>query len=744
VAFLNPLLLLGATAIAVPIIIHLMNRRKYQIVSWAAMKFLRASVTRNRKRLRIEDLLLLLLRCMVILLIALAAARPALRSASAGAGFLGPRKVAAVLILDNSYSMSQTDGTTSRFDQSKKSLLAAMDTFPSGSTASLSLASDSVDALVPEPTVDLNLVRKAINDARMCDRASDLSPAIRSAIDVLNKQPLGASREIYLATDGQALAFKDLDGITRALDQVKADMRAHVVLAGGQPTQNLAVSEMRLGNEIPAVGRSLRFDVEVTNFGTTVAKNVPVTLAIDGRPPSDQAIIDTLDPLRSRTVTLYGRMDAQGYHAVTGALPADRLPADDTRTLVVHAVAKVSVLLVDGDPRDSARDAETFYLRHALVPVAAKDVADYFVKATVVSATDLANARFDDFDVVVLADVPELSAAQAESLSSYVRRGNGLLIFPGPRTNVEFYNNVLLKQWNLLPASLGDARGDADNDQKFIAFSPTDVSHPIVSIWKDPANGDIGRAKFFRTYLLKPVENPPPATNPLAESATTAPSDALAAGATHTILRYTDGTPAMMERDVALGRVVLSASTAATEWNDLPVNAGLFVPLMQRTLGWLGAAADRNLNVTVGDELVVHPSPELLGQEAVVSRPPAAPGGTESRRVELADHVPTVTYAQTNWAGVYNVQLADKTLMFGVQRPAADSPEDSESNPAELSPAQLDKLAASADVVRPGASLAESVGRGGVGTELWFAAAVAALILAASETMLQQWFSKSK
>jgi hypothetical protein len=134
----------------------------------------------------------------------------------------------------------------------------------------------------------------------------------------------------------------------------------------------------------------------------------------------------------------------------------------------------------------------------------------------------------------------------------------------------------------------------------------------------------------------------------------------------------------------------------------------------------------------------------LLGQDAVVTRPGGAPGLSESRRVELVDHEPAVTYSETNWAGVYKVQLADKLVMFGVQRPVAANVEDSESNPAEISPAQQEKLAASADLVRPGASLAEAASAQHAGTELWFAAATAALILAVTETILQQWFSKSK
>ena len=127
-------------------------------------------------------MLLLLLRCAVIVLIALAMARPALRTASAGAGLLGPQRVVAVMILDNSYSMSQTDGTISRFDKSRKSLLDALDTFPNGSTAGLFLASDSVDAVV-QPTVDLNMVRAAGAEHQPAVRPGERSGAGDSAGD---------------------------------------------------------------------------------------------------------------------------------------------------------------------------------------------------------------------------------------------------------------------------------------------------------------------------------------------------------------------------------------------------------------------------------------------------------------------------------------------------------------------------------------------------------------------------------
>src|SRR5690606_4000637 len=107
--FLNPFMLFGIAAVSVPIAIHLLNKRKFQRVRWAAMRFVLAAVRRNQRRLQIEDLLLLLLRCAIVALLAIALARPALQAAASG-GLFGRRNVTAGIIVDNSYSMSASDG----------------------------------------------------------------------------------------------------------------------------------------------------------------------------------------------------------------------------------------------------------------------------------------------------------------------------------------------------------------------------------------------------------------------------------------------------------------------------------------------------------------------------------------------------------------------------------------------------------------------------------------------------------
>src|SRR5204862_4970665 len=212
-SFLNPLLLFGLGAIAVPIIIHLLNRRKFQKVIWAAMRFVKASVEQNQRRMRVEDMILLALRCLLVALLALALARPAILSKASD--LFGQSKVTGVIVLDNSYSMGVSDGTMTRFDKARDAALAAIDSLPSGSATAVLLASDVVQSAIPEPTFDMNLARKVILDAPLTDRASDLLPAIEKAIDVLRGR-LAIRNEIYLITDGQAVGWSQLSEIQSA------------------------------------------------------------------------------------------------------------------------------------------------------------------------------------------------------------------------------------------------------------------------------------------------------------------------------------------------------------------------------------------------------------------------------------------------------------------------------------------------------------------------------------------------
>ena len=263
-SFLNPIMLAGLAAISVPIIIHLLNRRKFHKVVWAAMRFLQNAVEQNQRRMRVEDMILLALRCLLLALLALALARPAILSNATDV--FGQSKVTGVIILDNSRSMGMGDGTSTRFEKAKQVAEAALDSMPAGSATAVMLASDIVQGVIPEPTFDLNLARKALREAPLTDRATDVFPALQRAIDTL-KDRLALRREIYLVTDGQAAGWRQLTEIQRALERSKSEIKTQVILVNEHEEKNLGVSELRLASGLSPVNQALRFEARITNYG---------------------------------------------------------------------------------------------------------------------------------------------------------------------------------------------------------------------------------------------------------------------------------------------------------------------------------------------------------------------------------------------------------------------------------------------------------------------------------------------
>ena len=743
-SFLNPIMLAGLAAVSVPIIIHLLNRRRFQKVVWAAMRFLQNAVEQNQKRMRLEDMILLALRCLLIALLALALARPAILSNASGV--FGQSKVTGVIILDNSQSMGMNDGTATRFDKAKRAAEAALDSMPSGSATAVLFASDIAHGAIPEPTFDLNLARKTLREAPLTDRASDLFPALQAALETLSGR-LALRKEVYLITDGQAAGWRQLTEIQRALERSKSEIKTHLILVNEHEEHNLAVSGLRLASGLSPVNLPLRFEARVTNHGKEEARNTRVSLSVNGEPPADEFTLDSLPAGATKSVTLFTKLRGEGFHAVGARIGGDRLPADDHRTVAVRAIKEVKVLLVDGAPGNEPRDSEVFFLQNALVPVPPDAAQDYFIKSATITAPELSQARLDGYDTVVLANVPDFSEATVRAIEGYLRRGGGLMVFPGDRLNASFYNEQLFRRLKMLPAEFGAARGQASQEDKFVTFQERDYEHPIVSIWNDPGSGKVASARFFKSLELKPGPmgnegvKKPEGEGSTPSTARTRAAEASDAGLPRIVLKYSDGTPAVVERAWGLGRVVQFSSTADTEWNDLPVRLA-WVPLLHRTLGHIVQRQDEGLNIRVGEKFVRRVAAEYLDKDATFFRPRQTDVVREISRVELIQGWPTVQFVQTDLAGLYSATIGDPP----VQLKFAAQSDPGESSLDELSPAQLATLRDVANVVTwsPNLSLRGLVEKGRTGLEFWLPIAIFCLLLAAVETFLGQWFSRSK
>lgn len=639
--FLNPFLLWGFAGIAVPIAIHLLFRRRQKVVKWAAMRFLQMGMATNRRSMRLENFLLLLLRCLLLALLALALARPAIRKTGFGLiDKVGTRAEIAVLAIDASASMTQTDGIISSFEQARSAALAAVDSLPPGSSCSLFLASNILEPVIATPTSDLNYVRKMIREVQVSDRGSDLKPCFLKAIELLDAQPDAphTGKSVYLFTDGQAFGWANADDIFSLLKTRMGKVRTTVVLTGHRTKQNLGISTLRPSSSSCLVNQTICFDVGVTNYGDGEAQNVPVRLYYEGEEATSEAVIQSIPAGQTGWATLSSKFHEAGIRTVTAQLPHDHLPADDQRTLALEIWNQTSVLIVEeqASRREHGRYEGGVFLKNAFVPVPPNQRGSWPIKTTTVLPSELQTVSLKQYSTVVLNNIQALSDAASKALDNYVRDGGGAMVFPGDRTDAAFYNEKLL----FLPAKLGKVQGGLEG--QFFTFKENDENHPVVLLWKNPAAGSLATAHFYRAFGLELKAADHDAKAPV------------------TVMHYANGSPAIVEGTWGKGRVILFSSTADTSWNDLPVRPA-FVPLVHRILGAVSHPFDKSLNLLAGEPYQKKWGADSQMKSATILKPGekfGAQQGTTCAAFDV-DGAPCITFDNTDLAGTYQVITAE-------------------------------------------------------------------------------------
>ncbi|MEC8942979.1 MAG: hypothetical protein VYC95_09615, partial [Verrucomicrobiota bacterium] len=352
---------------------------------------------------------------------------------------------------------------------------------------------------------------------------------------------------------------------------------------------------------------------------------------------------------------------------------------------------------------------ETFFLRHALAPVPVEKRADYPVKPSIVSVSDLAGEVLDRYHAIILANVADVPLAFADRLARYVEAGGGLMVFPGGNLRPESYNTLLHRKHNLLPVSFAARNENAGRRPRKVV--PTETN-PLG------LDGDLlSRVKFLQVLGLQ------------------------AGDRDHRLaLRYDDGTPALVESEYGQGKVFVFTSTADLEWTDFAIRPA-FVPFVNRLLGGIVQNRESNLNIEAGETLRHRLDAALVGKEATVYEvgDPEALG--RLTRLSDAEGSSVLEYGETDRGGAYQATIDGQPgpVLF------AAYPSVRESSVSLLGEEQLGRIGESAMVLRWGTgSSAADFGADRKGSELWWPLLLVVIALAAIEIIFAQWFSRSK
>ena len=656
---LNMAMLAGLLAMALPVIAHLLSKRKFDVVQWGAMQFLELG-RKTRRKIRLQDMLLLLLRMALIGLVALALARPWGQGGLFGALSDGVSRDV-VFVLDGSYSMGWEGKAVTPYAAGIDWIHEALEDLQPGHTAGLIDARTKSRHLVDPPATDLRLVREQVNTLAAPSGTSNLSAAVTEAMQILSSTS-NVSREVIVLTDGQRLPWRLEDQMAwqRLVDlkeQPAIPPKLFVVNVGSQSRDltNFSVDPLQLSRSMTVPDFPIRIRTTVRQSGgENTLRNV--FLEVNGQRLQSQVTEVSLLPNGEALVELEHRFDAVGSYVVGVSLDGDNLPADNRAEAVVTVADGIPVLLVDGDSQlDETRD-ETFFLKSAF---ASSGRTSPWVRADVVKPEALSKTSLTDYRVVMLCNVPQLTEDNVTQLNEFVVGGGGLVIAPGNRTNAAAWNALRLNEHvPLLPLQLDSVETDEGAKAGDARAAKVTVDHqslqlPWLERFRKERGVDFAEARFSQWWLLKPLEmsTPEPQVDAAADSdtddsATVKKPEELPP--VLTLARLSTEAPLLVSREWGDGEIMQLAGPLDADWGTLPARSD-FVPFVHE-LVFVLTKAGPGRNVDVGAPLLWPLPKETRGLDWVVS----GPGAKEQPVAEVAHGGrPTGLFAQTALPGVY-------------------------------------------------------------------------------------------
>jgi hypothetical protein len=651
----------GGLLVAIPIIIHILNRRRFKIQQWAAMKFLLEAMKRNRRRLKFEEWLLLAARCALLGLLGLALARPLGCDNSTVAALAGQKLGLHVIVVDNSYSMAYEaprEGTKTHLERAKKIAAAIVGQLEGGGeSVAVIVAGRPAKAVVARPSYDLPAAVTAIERIEQTYAATDLVGALKLAQEIGSQAANLPTRTLHILTDDTASAFRGEQN--QPLATLVPDLAKTFRIALhdlGRPGQwNQVIDRLDPQGGLVRQGFVNTFVAAARGYGGE--RDAGVIWRLEGQPLAGNESVRP-DAAGKPVAQSDAQFTRGGLQVMSAELtsPSDPLPADNTRHRVIDVASELKILLVEGQSGGGRLNGSASFLRLALSPPSDAEgtnrrSASYVVTETI-SPLELRSRAVAEYRAVMLADVGSIDDDRAEQLAAYVKQGGTVIWFVCDAVQTANYNNVLLPR-KLIPGKLGVRVNAPEGKPAFFAFNPEGQLHPMLQAFKTVANSGLGTAKIS-TYLK--VE-PSPEINPdrVLDYQPTEPGR--------------PGDPAILMHALGEGRVVFVTTTANPDWNSLQAKPA-FVALVHEMVRDAVNAGERWLNLNVGDSVEV---PVGLALTTVPQLVDAQGRPTTLERYTREDGSTTYRSTPVMKPGLYQLETGNGRLPVAVNVPPGEA-----------------------------------------------------------------------
>lgn len=676
---LNSTLLWALAAIAVPILIHFLTRRKLRVVAVSTIAFLKRLERENIRRLKLRQLLLLLLRMLIVALLVLAFARPTLRQQTSA---LAQRaRATAVIILDNSMSMAATPEGISHLAAARKHVQSIASMFASGDELYLLTAAQPAKIVAGSPFLEQEKFLEAVSAAPQTWANTDLNAAFALGRDILARSR-NVNRELYLLSDARAALPSDAPELP--------GVRAYALRYDAASDNNLTLSETKLANQIFEAGKSFEVVATVANTGANDARNQLVHLYLNGKRVAQQTV--DVPAHSQRSVTLRAVPDSAGFMSGKVMLEDDGLVLDNARYFTFQIPRQRRILGV------SERSEDLTFLRAVLH---SDNTAQAWHE---VETKNFSAERLEEYEVIVLANVARFPEGMVARLAQFMNSGGGVMIFPGSETDLRHYNETLFAQTHL--GAFGETLGSLEARENFFKLGQIDFSHPLfANVFENNAKGPQIESPQFRFAVQLRLKS-----------------------GTKSVLDFSNGHPFLVERQIGRGKMLVFASSPDPRWSDFAFK-GLFAPLLHRSAAYVMQSNEaQQEGARIGEELTT--TLRVPAEEVFVEMPNAE---RLQAQVQVLGQNYQVRVPETGLPGFYTLKNKEQVL----QKWAVNFSAEEMSTPV-LQPEQLSAALGVKEIVElaKGADLRASIESARYGSELWRWFLLAAIITMIIEMLL--------
>lgn len=586
--FVHALFLIGVSAAAIPLVLHLIHTTRAPQMPFPTLRFLRLAAEKTARRRRVQNLFLLFLRMALFTLLAVALARPFL---SPDLALFGGGGGQAVVILDNSMSQGVTYGGRSRMERVKSEaeallqsdlappevLLLPSDRQPSATGASA--GSGGTDGNAAEFQRDLGDVIRRIRQTDVGFRRAEMARLLQEAYAAFDRSA-GAERRIFLFTDLQAESWAGLADLAAVPEH--PDIPICIIHAESPDASNAAVVDLQATGVDRVVGFPV--PIEVTLASSPDLKGTrSLSLYVDdmNRPKERLPVEMPIERGKNDRLTFRPTFSEPGLRRLRVEIEAqDSLPQDNARRLAVDVKGGIRALIVRDGGGLAALDDPAHYLVEALAPPRSVGAAGWSIETETLAPGEVSDEVLSRTHAVLMADVAAPGEDLLGRLDRFVRRGGTLVVFAGPATVPARWTWTAADGRpapSLLPAVLGTVRSEDRGDR-----GPAKVSEVL-------AFGDVTRGLDDLRYYQRVVVSRYVLLRPAAES--------------RTVLKLDTGDPLLVAGRLDRGNVYLLAVPAGGDWSNFQRIGNIFLPLMLRLVHQSVARTDWPAQVVSGNAL---------------------------------------------------------------------------------------------------------------------------------------------